>query len=58
MKAVTLRNLPPDLIRVIEQRSRQAGKSLNRTIIEALEESLLPRSKKKELRLNWTAPLN
>ena len=52
MRAVTLRNIPPELVRVIERRSRQTGKGLNRTIIEALEESLLNRSKKKDLRLN------
>lgn len=52
MKAVTLRNIPAELVRVIERRSRQTGKSLNRTIIEALEESLLNRSKKKGLHLN------
>jgi hypothetical protein len=52
MKAVTLRNIPPELVRLIERRSRQTGKSLNRTIIEALEESLLNRSKRKERRLN------
>ena len=52
MKAVTLRKIPPELVRVIERRSRQTGKSLNRTIIEALEESLLNRSKRKEPHLN------
>ncbi len=52
MKAVTLRNIPPELARVVERRSRQTGRSLNRTILEALEESLLHRSKKKDLRLN------
>jgi len=51
VKAVTLRKIPPELVRVIERRSRQTGKSLNRTILEALEESLLNRSKKKERRL-------
>ena len=52
MKAVTLRKIPPELVRVIERRSRHTGKSLNRTIIEVLEESLLNRPKKKESRLN------
>ncbi len=57
MKAVTLRNIPTELVRVIERRARQSGKSLNRTIIEALEASLLNRPKKKERRvyhdLDW-----
>jgi len=45
------------LVRVIERRARRSGKSLNRTIIEALEASLLNRPKKKERRvyqdLDW-----
>jgi len=40
MKAVTLRNFPAELARRIQQRARDKGLSLNRTIIEILEEAL------------------
>lgn len=40
MRAITLRNLPPELARMIEQRSVTTGTSLNRTVIDLLEEAL------------------
>ena len=40
MKAVTLRNLPPELERTIRQRARDRGWSLNRAVTSVLEESL------------------
>lgn len=42
MKAITLRNIPPRLASVIRQRARAGHRSLNRTVIEMLESSLVP----------------
>lgn len=42
MKAITLRNVPPTVARKIEERSRELGLSLNKTVIRLLEERLLP----------------
>lgn len=39
MKAITLRNLPPKLVRVIEQKARRKGMSINKTIVALLEET-------------------
>ncbi len=36
MKAITLRNLPPELVRLIEKRSRQRGTGAARTIVDLL----------------------
>ncbi len=50
MKAITLRNLPPELAKRIEEESAQRGTSLNKTIIRLLEEALLrSKSGKKEV---------
>jgi len=38
MKVVTLKNIPPDLKRVIEERARQTG-SMNKAVISLLEEA-------------------
>jgi plasmid stability protein len=40
MKPITLRNLPEPLWRIIRQRAAAAGISLNRAVIEVLEERL------------------
>ena len=40
MKAVTLRNLPPELERSIRQRARDRGLSLNKAVTSVLEEGL------------------
>ena len=40
MKAVTLRNLPPNLDRRIRQRARQKRVSMNKAVIALLEEHL------------------
>lgn len=40
MKAITLRNLPPDLARRIRQKAKAGRTSLNRTVIALLEESV------------------
>jgi regulator of PEP synthase PpsR (kinase-PPPase family) len=40
MKAVTLRNIRPELARVIRRRATQKGISINKAVISLLEESL------------------
>jgi len=38
MKAITIRNLPADVARVIRQKAKIEGTSLNRTVINLLRE--------------------
>jgi plasmid stability protein len=38
MKAITLRNIPEQLAKRIEERARRSRKSLNQTVIEILDE--------------------
>ncbi len=52
MKAITLRNIPTELARALERRSRQNRRSLNQTVLEVLAGSLLGQNNKKEARLN------
>lgn len=52
MKAITLRNLPPDVARKIRQRADKEGVSLNRAVIETLQEGLGIAGKKKGKRLH------
>ena len=40
MNAITLRNIPPNLSRRVEQRAKEKGLSMNRTVIQILEDSL------------------
>ena len=40
MKALTIRNLPPDVGRALESEKRRHGKSLNQTVIDLLRRSL------------------
>ena len=47
MKAITLRNIPPDLATALEREKRRRGQSLNRTAIDLLRQGLgvgVPRS--------------
>jgi hypothetical protein len=39
MKAITLRNIPKPVARAIERRAREKGTSLNRAVIEMLEDA-------------------
>lgn len=48
MKAITLRNLPPEVAKTIHQRAKQKKTSVNKAVIELLEESLGGKPKKKE----------
>lgn len=38
MKAITLRNLPPEVARLVQRRAREKRISINEAIIELLEE--------------------
>ena len=38
MKAITLRNLPPELARTIRQKAEKQGTSINKAVINLLEE--------------------
>lgn len=49
MKAVTLRNLPPQLDRTIRQRAKNKGVSVNKAVISLLQEHL-GQSKRKPAR--------
>jgi hypothetical protein len=40
MKAVTLRNLPPEIVRIIRRKASENRASINRTVIGLLEEEV------------------
>ncbi len=40
MKLISLRNLPEELARIIRERARQRGLSLNKAVIDLLQEAL------------------
>ena len=40
MKAITLRNIPPDLATALDREKRRRGQSLNRTAIDLLRQGL------------------
>lgn len=48
MKAITLRNLPPEVAKTIHQRAKQKKTSVNKAVISLLEESLGKKTQKKE----------
>lgn len=41
MKTITLRSLPPEVAHRVEEKSRELGLSLNKTVLRLLEERLL-----------------
>lgn len=45
MKAITLRNLPPEVARTVQLRAKQKKTSVNKAVIELLEESAGARKK-------------
>jgi plasmid stability protein len=47
MKSITLRNLPPEVARTVQQRAKQKKTSVNKAVIELLEESAGSKGKKK-----------
>ena len=50
MKAITLRNLPPELVKIIQKRAQEKG-SVNRAVISLLEESAGLHKKRKNTRV-------
>jgi len=46
MKAITLRNLPPELAKTIRQKAEEQGTSMNRAVIHLLQEGTGIRGKK------------
>lgn len=48
MKAITLRNLPPEVAKTVQQRAKQKRTSVNKAVIELLEELAGGNAKKKE----------
>ena len=47
MKAITLRNLPPEVARTVQLRAKQKKTSVNKAVIELLEESAGGKATKK-----------
>lgn len=48
MKAITLRNLPPELTRIIRRKADEQHASINKVVISLLEKSAGVRTKKSE----------
>jgi hypothetical protein len=46
MKAITLRNLPPEVARLIQKKAKQNKSSINKTIVGLLEGSVAMKRKK------------
>ena len=46
MKAITLRNLPPELTKTIRQKAQERGTSINKAVINLLEEGTGIRDKR------------
>lgn len=38
MKAITLRNIPPQIVHLIQQKAKEKGTSTNKTVVSLLEE--------------------
>lgn len=47
MKAITIRNISPQVIRLIERKAKEKGTSINKTVVSLLEECTGMRRKKK-----------
>lgn len=52
MKAITLRNLPPELTRIIRRKADEQHASINKVVISLLEKSVGVRGKKHEIVLH------
>ncbi len=48
MKAITLRNLPPEVAKTVQQRAKKKKTSVNKAVIELLEESVGGKVRKKQ----------
>jgi plasmid stability protein len=61
MRAITLRNLPPEIEKAIEERAARQGESLNKAVIGLLEEAVQPRGPKPpfhDLDFLWEEPMS
>lgn len=47
VKAITLRNLPPEIAKTIRKKAQKEGVSINKAVIKLLEEGMGPRNKAK-----------
>lgn len=45
MRAITLRNLPPEIEKAVEERAAREGESLNKAVIALLEQAVKPARK-------------
>lgn len=52
MKAITLRNLPPELTQIIRRKADEQHASINKVVIGLLENSVGVRGKKSEMTLH------
>ena len=52
MKAITLRDVPPELARLIRRKAEQEKMSLNKTVVRLLDECTGLQRKKKEMPLH------
>ena len=50
MKAITLRNIPPDVARAVQRRASQEGQSLNRAVLELVAEGAGLKKRAKKVR--------
>lgn len=49
MKAITLRNLPPELAKIVRKKAEEKGTSINKAVISLLEEgTVTPRMKQEK----------
>lgn len=57
MKAITLRNLPPELERAIHKKAREKKLSLNKAVLALLEETAGRQNSKHKVRYHELDPL-
>ena len=50
MKAITLRNIPPDVARAVERRASREGQSLNKAVLELVAEGAGLKSRPRKVR--------
>jgi hypothetical protein len=50
MKAITLRNIPPDVARAVERRASREGQSLNKAVLELVAEGAGLKSRARKVR--------
>ena len=61
MRAITLRNLPPEIEKAIEERAERQGESLNKAVIGLLGEAVKPQKSGppfRDLDFLWEEPMS